>query len=464
MERIAKRSGLIAFNMKNIIVSIISIDMKKTNDFHQDNSVYIPKTGFGDAVSSVDDIRAKSIHLFQIVFRSDTVNASYFSNFINNSDIGKNYRKYITQGNWFPSLSKSELISSIVYLPSIEVQNKVIKSQLKIHELKNELNELEAKIWQMPNEVEDFNKLISQVNHKEGFIDWVETLPFPLASILWSYHTQCDTEKEKYDKLLHFFEAATEFLAIIHLSALIKSDSFSDEIGVILEKELKKNNLSFENTTFGLWVTVFGFIAKSIRINLNKKEEEELVMDLYGVQDFKLMSKFIDKGLVTLFTEANFIRNKYMGHTGAMSESIAANIHLNLRELLSKFRELSIGIWDYYQIVIPDTFRKKDGQLFCKIRNIMGTRTPFVKNEIITNSCLEEDKLHLYSINTQRAIELLPFIKIMPSPKTEDDACYFYNKLNASGEARFISYHYEGDPDISIRSESVNNAIDKIQQ
>jgi len=52
---------------------------------------------------------------------------------------------------------------------------------------------------------------------RNAFEIWMESLPFPIASILWAYNAESNSEK-KAEHLLHFFEALAELLALISLS------------------------------------------------------------------------------------------------------------------------------------------------------------------------------------------------------------------------------------------------------
>lgn len=60
----------------------------------------------------------------------------------------------------------------------------------------------------------------SRVHHKvgEGLGPWADTLPFPLASILWHYDGEPDVSV-KVDYLLKFFEALAQFTSTVLLSA-----------------------------------------------------------------------------------------------------------------------------------------------------------------------------------------------------------------------------------------------------
>ena len=54
----------------------------------------------------------------------------------------------------------------------------------------------------------------------EGLVPWADTLPFPLASVLWHYEAEPD-EGPSVEYLLKFFEALAQFTATVLLSACI---------------------------------------------------------------------------------------------------------------------------------------------------------------------------------------------------------------------------------------------------
>ena len=69
----------------------------------------------------------------------------------------------------------------------------------------------------------------------------------------------------------------------------------------------------------------------------------------------------------------------------------------------------------------------------------------------------------LKSPNEQRTLKLLPLVKVMPSPKTEENACYFYNRQQKDG-IRFLSYHFESDSDVVQEFADAAEALRKLTQ
>lgn len=56
----------------------------------------------------------------------------------------------------------------------------------------------------------------------------IESLPFPIASILRLYEAK-KNPRMKLAHLFHFFEALTEFLSVILLSPFIQNKGFYDQ-------------------------------------------------------------------------------------------------------------------------------------------------------------------------------------------------------------------------------------------
>jgi|ETNmetMinimDraft_13_1059891.scaffolds.fasta_scaffold389029_1 hypothetical protein len=60
------------------------------------------------------------------------------------------------------------------------------------------------------------------------------------------------------------------------------------------------------------------------------------------------------------------------------------------------------------------------------------------------------DQLHLVDPNNDDALPLLPFVQIMPSPATSENACFFYTRREQDG-VTFISHHHEEQSEVVVR-------------
>jgi hypothetical protein len=111
-----------------------------------------------------------------------------------------------------------------------------------------------------------------------------------------------------------------------------------------------------------------------------------------------------------------------------------------------------------YDLVLPESNQYTDGTYYFVGKSIMGTRTPFRKVEFESIIPLDSKKLYFRHIDSLTAIELLPLFRIMESPKTEQDACYFYNRIQGH-KVRWVSYHFESEAEIIRPDPEVRKAL-----
>lgn len=73
---------------------------------------------------------------------------------------------------------------------------------------------------------------------------------------------------------------------------------------------------------------------------------------------------------------------------------------------------------------------------------------------------------HLYLVDTDgvvsTALQLVPFLRLMPPPGTEENAVYFYNSREPDGSLRFVSYHFEGQPERPVNDAELSELLDEL--
>lgn len=88
---------------------------------------------------------------------------------------------------------------------------------------------------------------------------------------------------------------------------------------------------------------------------------------------------------------------------------------------------------------------------------------PFQKTEIqVVSEPLQNGQLHLYVRDGQQALPLLPLVRMIAIPETEQNACYFYNRMERN-EIRFVSYHFGRESDVTRSFEDTAEALRMFQ-
>lgn len=71
---------------------------------------------------------------------------------------------------------------------------------------------------------------------------------------------------------------------------------------------------------------------------------------------------------------------------------------------------------------------------------------------------LQADRLYLASRDSGHALLLIPLVRVDHSPASAKNACYFFNRIGKD-EARFVSYHFEDQPEWIDQSDDTSDAI-----
>ncbi len=429
----------------------------------EDNAIYVPLIGRSEVRTLLSDLTLKPHNYAQVVLDDSQVDARYVAGFLNSPD-GMIVRESVLSGVHIPKITKASIQYMPVFLPDLGTSRAVLTIDTQLRELQSELSELRGALWANPLDVEDAAERLSRVNRNESLVDWLEALPFPLATILWAYWTDRDDDLRSYKRLLHFFEALAELLAVILLSAF-RNDSqlFAHEWGAI-RSTFAETGATLDLSTFGLWVRIYERLAKTARGLLSGEQQKAVSNcgELFRSRDIEAVSSLLSPSIVGVLQKANSHRNKD-AHGGAVGEAEARRRHTALRDLLETARAEFAGAWSRFLMLMPSSMEFEDGLYMTTSKAILGTRTPFDSLDVSTNHPLAKNHLYLMGCRDEMALELQPLVKIMPSPQSEDNACYFYSRRE-DGKARFVSYHFDAASEVLIDALDTLAFLDELMQ
>ena len=450
---VAKKSGLQPVPLLEFCRIIDKHQSDEACESLSEEIVYISPTNTIKASMASTDVNGRD--QVQLAINTEKVDVRYFVSSLNSS-LGKLFIDSVcTQANLNRKIDVVRLSRADYYLPSLEVQRSVVSAQANINSLRSELDSLETKLWQVPNEVSGISKQIKKVNTEDTLEAWIDTLPFPLATILWRYCAHNHDGRERNEILIHFYEAVAEFWATIFLSAAKSDERFWDDHIAGLWSVLEKQNLSFDLATFGLWKVVVEYLRT--RLNKQLSDDPDRVARMFATSSDEVLSMLLNQRIPTILQSANSIRNG-KAHGGASGPNGLSVAHTELLDLLSEFRRVTGESWMQYQLIQPGNCRYKSGMYQYDVRVIMGTRSPFVTERRDTISAMEDTQLHLLDPQSQQSLALLPFVRVMPSPKTASNACYFYNKVDSDNQI-FVSYHFEEDSSVNDHFADVHQTL-----
>ncbi len=371
LQEMAKRKGLNAVPMQQLVKTHQILKGSSAAVVDGANDLYLPMTGRIEAVLHPDAIKVKSANVIRLVLNAELGDARFVTASLNR-EIGRLFIETVCGPSaLIKQIHTALLLQGTFYLPSIKLQNQALEIMSGLNGLRAELTEIESDVWENSKPLEKLNQKLRRVNHEDTLENWMEGLPFPLASILWRYRASNASTKEKSEILLHYFEALAEFWATVYLSAAKSDSEFWIEHATALDDTLKRGNLSFKAATFGLWKCVIEFFSKQFRKLLN--DDEDRCAAMFRTNSPAVLAMLFDRRLITVLQESNSIRNNH-AHGGVTGIRDTETTHNKLNDLINQCRGIMGLTWEQYELVQPGECRFTGGMYKYKARRVPDPR------------------------------------------------------------------------------------------
>lgn len=445
IQRLSKRIGNPVVDLYEIILSINKLEKKQKNQFeYLPNSIYLSDFK-SHIVANPSEIDVESDSGYQIQLDESKANSIYVANYLN-SYTGQKLR----QRTVVKEISNSyQVLNCPLYLPNIEMQSEIAEINRKIEKSSSHLEELKQSLWKHPKDYKSISKEIKNINTEEKLEDWIETLPFPLSSILWRYHATKDNGR-KVEHLFHFFEALSEFFSMIMLSALVKNqDFYTQECHKWINKDEKFKDW-YLKATFGSWNNLTSSLSKATRAYLNAdKNTQDFCKQLYGNPDPSFLNMLTSKAIGNILTDIAQYRNHWKGHGGITGEEESKKRVAILEQNLNELRKYIADGFEEAKVISAKQGELEEGVWTFTAKELVGAKSPFREIELRSLIGLDKKKLYLVHSSQTQPVELLPFIKFFE----KSDAVYFYTSIE-SKNVRWVSYHFENKPELNEPAES----------
>ncbi len=284
----------------------------------------------------------------------------------------------------------------------------------------------------------------------EGLFPWAESLPFPLASILWQYDAESDP-RPKVDHLLNFFEALAQFRAIFLLSGFMTDHVLLDGYKPAwFGPGGGSRPMDLETAPgFGVWVELSERLSQTARSMLTEQESAERCYALFAAQDRELVNAMTMRELSGLLLQARDRRNA-AAHGGILARQALEEELRILAALLAKTQNLLSTAFETWTLLRPGP-AMYDDEIFDLTATILtGANSAFRKAHIQVRDPLSARRLYLLNGTSLQALKLVPLLQVMPGPKTGEDTCYFYSRIEPNGAVRWISYYSVAEPEFTL--------------
>jgi hypothetical protein len=405
----------------------------------REHAVYLPRTATLPVVRSSTGMAAPEGYV-QVVLRED-VSPAYVALFFGTAlggDLLRLYELASARRSYLEMLDDAPFL-----LPPADVTEEVLEVAASLQEARSQLDSLEENLWAHPFAAESIEKEIAGLFREDRFERWMESLPFPIASILWAYRAETSDE-HCVDHLFNLFEALGEFVALIMLSAL---GPLCVERGVDLLEDNPYFRDSYRYATFRAWNVLGRRLAHHTRSLLSRPATRSVCFAQFGDPDPAFLDMISSKRLFAVLDEVADLRNLWKAHGGTVGPGEHARRREALEECLQRVRGIIGDRFGTVQLLAPETSSYREG-IFCyDAQSLTGSRITFRRVKVETAVPMDSEKIYLLSRGRKNPVEILPLLKIMEAPEIPARACYFYNRIEGD-QVRWISYHFEGEAEV----------------
>jgi hypothetical protein len=465
LSRLAKATGWEPVAAESVIVRAARLASSQAEREAGPNSLYLRLHGRLRAALVPDEMPGQATRNSLLLdVDPKLADARYLVHWLNDSQIGQATLQAAYRGGVTTSLDVPAMLASYLHLPSLVEQRQILQGLEYLKKVRAEAAELEEALSSGTGQTDQLLQQIRTINQEDRYEDWIESLPFPLASVLWRHHAGSGSVRERFEVLLHFFEATAAFVATVHLSALMSDDEVWSSIGRGLHERLAKNRLSLDRATFGAWKLTVEYLAGQCRKILTSEGGRETCKRLYGTSNLDDIRMLCEPALLEALQRANALRNQTTGHGGAIGSEDAQHIHAELQSLVDNVRGVFGRSWRDYELVQPAEGRYLGGVHHYQAKRMMGTRSaPFATVPCESVQPLESERLYLFDATSRRGLLLRPFIQVMPSPQKKAMTCFIFSRSEPGG-SHFVSYHFEQESSLTQTFPEVDEALRRVHQ
>jgi hypothetical protein len=327
------------------------------------------------------------------------------------------------------------------YLPgTLEQQRATVRLSSRLSELGLSLQALEKELWDRPLSVAKIEAGLGRVLEGDGFERWMESLPFPLASVMWRYRASDDPERRcRY--LVNLFEALVVVLVEIHYSALQRDPGQLQD--AIRTGEAKD---PYDRASIGIWANLLARLAAKTRQLV--ASDRTKAQELFALSDTERLDAIASKAVVRLLEqEAAEYRRNWIGHAAVVGPAEWAR-RLNQAEgTLTRLREALSDVFAGWELVRAGQGSFKGGVISASVEQLTGSRSLFRRGSVKVRDWPEDGCLYMYEEDASLMLKLEPLIRLRRSPESVQDAVYFYDRIESSG-VRWVSYSHEEEPEV----------------
>ncbi|MGY1651776.1 hypothetical protein [Geodermatophilus sp. SYSU D01119] len=218
-----------------------------------DNAIFIPGIGRSDVFTYPPAYEGRGAYRVVVVqLDPDRARAEYVAALLS-SPIGKRLRDASSRGSTLPHVDAASLMTVRIPLPSLPAQQQAIEAASHLASMEATVDRLRSELWRQPAQARRVVERLEHAARLDPVRRWLESLPYPLASVLQRYIALRDPEG-RVQSLVNFFEAVAQFGCAVLLSVFRADDVLFEQVQSDIGKAAPPGRKLFDRADFGLWL------------------------------------------------------------------------------------------------------------------------------------------------------------------------------------------------------------------
>lgn len=335
----------------------------------------------------------------------------------------------------------------VIPVPEVATQIALSSADERLRSFQSELESHRAMIWSEPD-----SAAVVVGRFERAFDDsldaWLEQLPFPIASALWTAETTSPAG-EQQRAYVHAWEGIATFHATVLLSACRTDPGLSMEVETSIRQTLNENNLGIETATFKTWVVIAEKTARELRRLLHSGDADDVarIRRAFAGLGPTWIERLVSRDVIKKFNEVIRVRNHSLGHSGYVSEDERKR---QVDDLVSDLRDLKAmfaDVWTQLRLVRAGRVSRTREGYRQEAEVAIGTRSPFATETFAVGEPMIEDELYLVRDGSESPLLLGQFVQLRAAPSSAQFTTYFYNRTDGS-RVRMVSYQHSAESEV----------------
>ncbi len=434
------------------------------------NAVYLPEWPEGRA-STLPPPESPAFKGFVIKLNPEAALAAFVAEWMN-QPLGQLGRRSWSSGATVQRIKLDDVGKLLIYCPEPAAQQEMLATYGGLRLIARDIQQRVARLWTGELSAADAANLVERLSHPGSdapedavatLEQWIEALPYPLATIAYRYTAVNDTA-DKIARLQHLFEAFAEFLVAVLLSGIRRHPEVAEAaLGKLRRAGGKKSVL--DRPDYNSWVQMGRSLSKPLRQAADRPDAADVVSAMFGSISASFVTRSCNAELWDVIDKGRLVRNdRYHGgiEEGEWQRGKLARLEGVLREL----RELTAGLFDDVEVVRPQRSEQDDDGLFVfdRAERLVGPNPRFRERQVESSSPMKGKRLYFVPAEgvISNPLELLPLVTLRVPGEATADAVFFYN-LRVEAGVRLVSYHHGALPEEVVRDEALEALIDELQ-